>query len=292
MHLQAGIRYDFRNMNIPIIETSTAISPINLDTNYHNINFTLGGTYELTKELFIRINLASAYRTPNVAELTQEGIHETRYERGNIHLESQKSYESDLGVHYHSKKVSVDMSIFYNQIGNYIYLAPIGDTTSIGMDIYEYGQTNATLYGLEAGLNYVPTKLLNLKINYTYTEGKQQNGNYLPLIPQNRIHGSITFNFKDLVILKQNFIELSGIYAFAQNNISEHEQISPSYFLLNSGIGSTITMGSQKFIIGIYANNILNTKYMDHLSSLKEIGYYNMGRNISLKISIPFGARY
>ena len=36
-------------------------------------------------------------------------------------------------------------------------------------------------------------------------------------------------------------------------------------------------------------DNLLDRKYTDHLSTLKEVNMYNPGRNNALSIRIPFG---
>jgi iron complex outermembrane receptor protein len=286
-HLQAGLRYDLRKLYIPNIPTTTQVEDLSLDTMYNSLNFTFGTTYEMNKNLFFRLNFASAFRSPNVAELTQDGVHETRYERGNIHLKTQKSHELDLGIHYHIQKLAFDFSVYYNQLDNYIYLSPTNDTAANGMEVFQYQQSNATLYGFETGLNYVPSKFIDTKINYTYTEGIQKDGSYLPFIPQNRLNASVNLNFKDYSIFHKNYFEISGIYAFSQNHVPDDEETSPAYFLLNAGIGTSLHIGGQKFNIGIYANNLLDATYVDYLSELREMDFYQMGRNISLKLSIP-----
>ncbi len=43
--------------------------------------------------------------------------------------------------------------------------------------------------------------------------------------------------------------------------------------------------------LSISANNVFDTKYIDHLSTLKEVNLYNPGRNISLNLKIPFGVK-
>jgi iron complex outermembrane receptor protein len=155
------------------------------------------------------------------------------------------------------------------------------------MEVFQYQQSNATLYGFETGLNYVPSKFIDTKVNYTYTEGIQKDGSYLPFIPQNRLNVSVNINFKDYGIFHKNYFEISGIYAFSQNHVPDEEETSPAYFLLNAGIGTSLHIGGQKFNIGIYANNLLDATYVDYLSELREMDFYQMGRNISLKLSIP-----
>jgi iron complex outermembrane receptor protein len=40
--------------------------------------------------------------------------------------------------------------------------------------------------------------------------------------------------------------------------------------------------------VSISVNNLLDKKYIDHLSTLKEVGLYNPGRNIAFNLKIPF----
>jgi iron complex outermembrane receptor protein len=74
--------------------------------------------------------------------------------------------------------------------------------------------------------------------------------------------------------------------------------------LLNAGLGSDITNRAGKIIfnIGIFGNNLLNVAYQDNMSRLKyfeeypndprgHLGIFNMGRNIGIKLSVPFGVK-
>ncbi len=290
-HVQAGIRYDYRHIYVPAVN-STEYGMINIDTSYNNLSYTLGSTYGLTKHLFLRLNLASAFRTANIAELTQDGIHGTRYERGNPYLKSQNSNEIDFGIHFHNAKLSIDLAAFYNKIDNYIFLEPTSDTISTGQIIYKYGQTNSTLYGIETGINYVPLKQLSISANYAYTVGIQENKEYLPFIPQNRIITSIQYNITNFSFFRNTSIKLGSTYAFSKNNISPSEIESDAYFILNASVSTVIKLGKQKVKFGIYAKNIMDTEYTDHLYTLADEGYINMGRNISIKLSIPFDGSY
>jgi iron complex outermembrane receptor protein len=287
LNLQAGIRYDFRNIYIPVFQTNNGLPPEDLSRNYKHLSFTLGGTLNLGKYALLRLNLASAFRSPNVAELTQDGMHGNRYEQGNINLSEQKSLEADLGLHIHRKHWVFDISGFYNQLNNYIYLQGSTDTTLSGYPIYRYTQNDAAIYGMETGLEYAPWKMLNIKAVYNFTVGKQSNGMYLPFIPQNKIKVNLRWHKQKLAFLRKAFISIGTTYAFAQDNPAQFETASPDYALLNAGLGFSVKAGKQEIEIGIYGENLTNTAYIDHLSTLKDMGYYNMGRNIALKIRIP-----
>lgn len=283
---QAGIRYDFRSISTEEEPTKVAVN-----TDYGNVSASLGATYEINKKLLLRANAASAYRTPNIAELTENGMHGVRYERGNPDLKSQRSYEADVSAHFHTTHIMVDIAGFYNKINNYIFIAPTNDTIAGGDIIYQYSQTNSNIYGYELSINALPINWLNISTGYAYLVGKQNNGDNLPFIPQNKLRFEIKYQPQDISFLKNPFFKIGGLIAAKQNNPAMFETETDSYFLLNAGIGTKVTWAKQLISLSINGNNLLNTMYIDHLSTLKEMSYYNMGRNISINLTIPFGIK-
>lgn len=283
---QAGIRYDYR-----AISTEAETNKEAVDIDYGNVSASAGATYEVKESFLLRANIASAYRTPNIAELTQNGMHGARYEQGNPDLTSQRNYEADISAHYHSNYVMVDISGFYNHVNNYIFIAPTNDTIASGDKIYRYSQTNAALYGGELSIDILPVNWLNLNTSYAYLIGKQEDGNYLPFIPQNKLRFEVKFQKLVLSFLRNSFFKVGGLFAAKQNNPAMFETESDSYFLLNAGIGTEIKWAKQMILLSVQANNLLNEAYIDHLSTLKGMGYYNIGRNISINLKIPFGIK-
>ena len=74
------------------------------------------------------------------------------------------------------------------------------------------------------------------------------------------------------------------------------ETRTPGYTLCNVGIGSDIRSHAGKtiFNLSLFGNNLFNVAYQDHLSRLKYFGptgIYNMGRNVGVKLSVPFGVK-
>ena len=79
------------------------------------------------------------------------------------------------------------------------------------------------------------------------------------------------------------------------------ETSTPAYSLINGGIGGTFVNNKDKPLFSFYimGNNLIDVAYQDHLSRLIYFysypnpgtgvdGIYNMGRNISFKIDVPF----
>ncbi|MBN2663072.1 MAG: TonB-dependent receptor [Bacteroidales bacterium] len=283
---QAGVRYDIRFVNT-IAELNSRV----IDTMYNNFSGSVGATYQLSDKILLRSNVASAYRTPNLAELTQDGVHGVRYEQGNINLHSQRNYEADFSSHFHTKHIMLDFSIFYNRIFNYIYLAPTDELSANGSQIFRYSQTNSTLYGGEVSADFLPFNWLDFKTSYSYLIGIKDDNTYLPFIPHNKLKFETKLQKSELLFFQNVFFKVGGVYAQSQQKPALFETETDAYFLLNASIGAEYKVANQNILFSLNANNLLNELYYDHLSTLKNLGFYNMGRNISFTVKIPFALR-
>jgi len=298
LRMQAGLRYDYRDVFVPEQPKSGHSHEeghhgeeellTKLSRNYDNFSFSVGGTYRVSSEILIRSNVASAYRTPNIAELTQEGVHGARYEQGNRNLQSQKNYEADLSLHYHCCHAMIDLSGFYNQVQNYIYLAPTGGLNANDLPVYQYGQTDARLYGGELNAEIQPTEAWHASVSFSKTIGMRNDGSHLPFIPQDKIKGGIRYQFAPGF---NPYIALKSVYAFQQNNPSRFETSTDDYMLLHASLGAEMEVLNLKAEMSLSVHNIFNVTYTDHLSTLKPLGYFNMGRNITFSLKVPFQSK-
>ena len=293
--LEAGIRYDHRNVVVPkhYAGLNNATLMPRIDKNFNNISASVGTVVHFNKIMLLRFNLASAFRSPNVAELTQNGLHGNRYEVGDANLKNQQNLEADLGFHIHTNHTTFEISTFYNYIDNYIFLSPTADTLTNGTKIYRYKQTPSYLLGGEAGIHFHPESIswLHLKADYAYIYARKCSGGFLPLIPANKLHFEVMVRKNKWKLLRSSFAKIACDYVFAQNHTSDFETVTPAYFLLRAGIGTDIKADHQIISVSLMGTNLLNTRYIGHLSTLKDVGIYNMGRNISLNIRIPFGIK-
>jgi iron complex outermembrane receptor protein len=108
---------------------------------------------DLADDLIVRLNLASGFRAPNLAELTSNGVHEgtNRYEIGNSDLKTEQNVQSDINLEYNN--ILSFCKWFYNHINN--YTSPTGRIQD-NNDVFSYIQNNAKLYGGEIGLHFHP----------------------------------------------------------------------------------------------------------------------------------------
>jgi len=292
LNLQTGIRYDNKMISTRAIglvsEPMSYRAPV--DKSFDSFSGSLGGTFNSSDKLLFRANFASAYRTPNLAELTSNGQHELRYEIGDRDLTPEKAYGTDLSLHYHKDNFTFDLAVFNNIINGFIFISPTGDTTTSGIYIYRYKQANSALFGGETGLHFHPVTLkwLHFETTFSTVTGKQKSGDYLPFVPANKIFLELTGEKDKLMFFHKAMVSASICTAFDQNNAATDETKTAGYTLVDLCFGGNIKMKDQFVSLRISINNILDTKYVDHLSTLKEVNFYNPGRNISLSLNLPF----
>ncbi len=294
LKMQGGLRFDTNKTET--IESTTGIQNGNaaqVSNQSSNFSGSLGLTWRPAEKINFRLNLAKAYRVPNLSELTSNGMHGNRYEIGNPDLAPQNSYESDFSIHYHSSFLSFDLAAFYNKINNYIFISPTQDTTSAGVVIYRFSQTDASLFGGEAGIHFHPKKLpwLHIKGTYASVVGKQLNNDYLPFIPAQKFRYEIRMKRDKMGFLNNPSAEISAISALKQNHPSPFETATAGYTLVNFNINSGVKVLQQTLILGVSVNNIFDVQYFDHLSTLKPLNFYNAGRNFTVSMKIPFGIK-
>jgi len=294
LKVQAGTRYDTKTISTDAVglPADQATFRPELSKNYDSFSGSIGATYNLNEKLLFRANFASAFRTPNLAELTSNGQHETRYEIGNPDLVPENSYESDVSIHYHSANFTFEVASFYNQINNYIFISPTGDLTVSGIPIYQYKQANSTIKGGEAGLHIHPKPLewLHFETTFASVIGKQEDGDFLPFIPAHKLRFELRAEKEKLFFVSNAFASVNTNTAFDQNNAAPDETTTKGYTLTDLSVGGNLKMNKHSVSLSIGVNNLFDIKYMDHLSTLKEVSLYNPGRNIFLSLKVPFGS--
>jgi len=288
--LQGGIRFDNRTITteeVGIIGEQEYIATI--DKGFSSFNAALGAKFNIFKQILTRINIASGFRAPNLAELASNGVHEgtNRYEIGNADLTNEQNFQADLALEFNSDHIELFANGFYNHINDYIFISPTNEIIE-NNQVYRYSQNDAYLYGGEFGFHFHPHPLdwLHFNSSFEMVTGKLTNNNYLPLQPANSLSNTIKINFNDFSFLKKSFFSTTYKNTFDQNNISEFETLTQGYNILNMAIGTQITLTNFKAIIGIQVTNLTDEVYISHLSRLKADGIENIGRSINFSLQL------
>jgi len=293
----------------------------NFNHTFSGLSGSIGATYRISNKTVVKGNIARGFRSPNIAEISANGIHPGTliYQIGNTAFKPEFSLQEDFGIAYRSDHISGNLDIFNNQISNYIFneklLNNLGQDSIIirGNQTFKFQQAKARLYGWEANLDVHPYDWLHFEnsISVVYALNKGGNGTqvndsskYLPFIPPLHTSSELRAYIKSKIrFISSLYLKIGMEYYANQNRVysaDNTETPTPGYVLYNAGMGTDITNRKGKVLanINILGNNITDIAYQSHLSRLKYFeqypnnqsgrnGIYNMGRNISFKLSIP-----
>jgi iron complex outermembrane receptor protein len=285
----------------------------------------LGATYNISERLLVKANLSRGYRAPNITEIGSNGLDPGAriVYLGNRNFQPEFSLQTDVGFIGYLNDMDVSVELFNNVIENYIYQARLYDDAGQpvvlvpGNFTYQYQQSKAQLYGAEFSLNLHPrlSRWLTVNNSLALIRGLNRNpqlielagdaARYLPFIPP--LHGRSEIR----ATFGREKAQLTGLYARmeldyygAQNRfygVDNTETATPGYALVNAGFGGTINNRQNRPLCQLFfqIDNLFNVAYQSHLNRLKyfeyytasptgRFGMYNMGRNASVKVIVPF----
>ena len=84
----------------------------------------------------------------------------------------------------------------------------------------------------------------------------------------------------------QSYVEMHSIAT--QKRVAKNEDPTGKANLINLGGNFSMSMGSVMIDIGLSLQNLLDTKYYNHLSFYRKVEIPEPGRNFQLLIKIPF----
>jgi iron complex outermembrane receptor protein len=286
-NFEAGLRYDHRQVNTH--QTGSQVSPaIELtpsNRGFNNLNGSVGESLNF-KNLLLKFDLSSGFRTGNLAELSANGMHEgtPNWYLGNPDMKVEQCLNADISASWHYKWLTFRGSVFRNRFHNYIYLRPTNEEL-FGFNLFRYEQTNAALQGFEAEANIENKEHFSLSFDYSYLDARRDDGSWLPFSPANRFLFDSKYFLPARSSKYQNaFLSFGVNYTQKQDHTDIYEIPSTGYWLINAGAG--VSFKSVRILLS--CRNLADQKYYDFLSRLKFCGLNDMGRNIVLNLGWQF----
>ncbi len=289
---QGGLRLDTRS-----ITTEAARDPMDfnfipaLDRNFTSFNAALGAKVDISENLLARINVASGFRAPNLAELTSSGVHAgtNRYEIGDPGLDNEQNLQTDVSLEFRNEHFEIFANGFYNKVNNYIYITPTGAVLEDNF-VFNYVQNDAALYGGEFSFHLHPHPLdwLHFESSFETVTGKLKDGGDLALIPANNLRNTLNFDLKKGQLLKESSAFMTLQNTFDQNRVSEYETPSKGYDLLSAGVKTQLDWDKIAFRLAFSVTNLTNETYIPHLSRLKVDQISSIGRNYAVNVKVTF----
>lgn len=256
--------------------------------NRASLNGLLGLSWNPSSQWTFKWNAATGFRAPNLAELSSDGLHEGifHYEIGDPNLRSEQNLNLEMDLRHEDRFLTVEAAFWVNRFRDYVYLAPTGKDT-LGFPLYRYRQDDARLYGAELDMSWHLADW-HWTNGYTFVRGTRQGDAPLPFIQAPKWTSRLRWERSGGKTWQKTWFSVAGEYVFAQNRPAEYETATPPYFLLQAGLGADIRWGKQTITLGLSGHNLLDRRYADHLSRLKDYGIFDIGRDIELSIRLPF----
>jgi iron complex outermembrane receptor protein len=279
---QSGLRYDMRS----IFDIDKNLYG-DLGFNFNGINGSIGAVFSKNQMIF-RSNISTGYRAPHLTELLSNGFHHgaLRYEIGDKNLISEKAIQLDVTLELNQEHSAFTFNPFVNLIQNYIYIQPI-DSSVQGMPVFIYEQAPRVLFlGVDVAYHFHPhfAHKLHWEISASYIAPFTGQDSSVSLLPQPRLQNMLKYEFGFGKKIKLKDIHIQSMLFGPQNQVAFNEQVSKAYHLLD--FGALISIGKQEqFTMNIGVRNLFNTRYIDHLSRLKNIGMPSPGRGLYLSLN-------
>ncbi|MFD2873262.1 TonB-dependent receptor [Mucilaginibacter ximonensis] len=294
-----------------------------LNKTFTGFSGSAGATYNFSPQFLLKANVSRGFRAPSIAELSANGPDPGSqiYHTGNANFKPEFSVQEDIGAFLTLPNVSASVELFNNNIQNYIYqqqvLNPDG-SPAINPNypqytIFTYTQSKARISGGEFNLDIHPVSWLHFENNMALTYGKNLgNGGpvadslkYLPFIPPLHTHSELRGAFAKGFGFVKNFYAFVGLdhYNAQDRFFSAYgtETYTAGYNLLSAGLGGDLVNSKGRKVLQVFieGTNLADVNYQSNMSRLKyfdnqytapgvQRGIFNMGRNISFKVIVPF----
>ncbi len=291
-----------------------------LNKTFSGFNGSFGAAYNFSNNFLLKANIARGFRAPSIAELSANGPDPGSqiYHVGNNNFKPEFSTQEDIGMFVTLPNVSFSVELFNNNIQNYIFQqqelnADGSPVLTQGYNTFTYVQSKARINGGEISLDIHPLSWLHFEnsIALTYGQNLGTGGpvadslKYLPVIPPLHTHSELKGNFS------KGFGSFKNVYGFvgfdhfsAQNRFFAAygtETYTSGYNLLSAGIGTELVNAAGQTWVKLFieGTNLGNVNYQSNMSRLKyfdnanvpagvQPGIFNMGRNVSFKVVVPF----
>ncbi|MFN2260838.1 MAG: TonB-dependent receptor, partial [Psychroflexus sp.] len=298
--IQAAIRYDYRDVEADASDaffvSNNFLLPGEPENRKLNSNFggwtgSIGVSKDFNKIHKVKMNFSSGFRSPDLAELYSFGQHPgtNRFEVGNANFNREQSLQLDMNYTLTTNRLRFDLSVFGSQIDNYIFFSDTGETQAESdLQIWEYQQVEAELYGSEASLQYFALKNRQLKLNLGAALVRGNNLDFdepLTFIPPDNFNFQANYSFG-----KQQQTSVFGQLRWVdeQDRPGFNEIATEGYQLVSLGIDHEFNFKSLKIETALKIDNLFNENYVDHLSILRAFNIPSPGRNLNLNLRLHF----
>ena len=216
----------------------------------------VGVHYTPNRHHSLKAHVGRSFRLPTAMELTANGIHHGsfRHEQGDPNLKSEQGWQADIEYNLQTERFQLSISPFMTYFTNYIYMQASAcqalDLYANAEYVYTYNITSHT------ATPFSPPASARVGVEWT------------PVMPLE--------------------IGVETQLVAPQNRVAHSELPTPGAVLLHAHIVWNFPIASRTGSLTLRAENLLDTKYLNHMSYYRQVDIPEPGRNIVLSLTIPF----
>ena len=240
----------------------------------------------------LALSLANSYRAASIEERFKLIELSGPKHVGNPNLKPEKGMFSNLNYTLSASRFRLKADVYANYLndlitekyGTYTYINASGNSTTEQAYV-NVNVSKALFLGAELEGKWKINDLFSLLANASYTRARDIDADdFLPQIPPMSGYASFDYQSK-----KQLGASFSALWAARQNENAAAETATAGHIVYNMNVHSgNIVLNESQLQLFAGVDNILDTAYMDHLSTTRGVLKLEPGRNIYLKARLAW----
>jgi iron complex outermembrane receptor protein len=280
--LQLGARYDHYGI---ASHDSPKFGP-GVERTFRAFSGSAGIRMPVTASLSAAATVARSFRAPTVEELFSGALHAGTgsVEYGTPTLAAERGTGMEGVVRLRNRRWNGQFVAYQNRIANYVHLVAQPDTLLDGhpVSVFRYGQTDATLRGVEGSLEWAARPDLVVGLSGDALRAGQRDGTPLSFMPAPRLG--------TLVRWDNGTFSLGGElhHEAPQDRVgSADETVTAAHTMLRLDAGLRLTRGAVIHSLTLRGDNLGNELHRESTSRIKDFAP-GPGRNVALVYRLLF----
>ncbi|MGF6690001.1 iron complex outermembrane receptor protein [Metapseudomonas resinovorans] len=243
-----------------------------------------GAVWSFAPEYSLGLTLSRSQRLPTAEELYANGPHAaTRtVELGDPELEEETSHNAELSLRKHTGRIQFSLSLYRNQVNDFIYAADTGRDIGGGMREIQYSQDDAVLTGAEGEVSYRFTAATQASLFGDHVRGKLRDGGDLPRIPADRLGVRLDQRLAPSLAGQLEFYRVQR-----QDEVAAYESETGGYNMLGASLTYDGRLQNTDYQVYLKGSNLLDSVGRNHSSFIKD-EVVLPGRNLTLGLRLVF----
>jgi iron complex outermembrane receptor protein len=283
LRLEVGGRYEKTTVEA---KASDVLGTPEGERRFSAYSGSIGGSVAIADGWRAGLSASHSERAPTAEELFANGPHlaTQAFEVGDRTFRKERSNGAELTLRGSGAGYNVEVSAYYNDFGNFIYLAPTGEIED-DLPVYGYAASGAEQWGIEGEASVTLASVGDGRIVADvlgdYVRVTLNGVGPAPFIPPLRVMGGLEYQ-SDTLNARAEVERVTG-----QERIAAFETTTPGYTMTNARI-EWRPMGADGLVtLRLAANNIFDVVARRHASFLSDYAPL-AGRDIRVGASIRF----